>query len=238
MGFNEKLPVDAGVTVSVRVVVAVRVPEVPVNVITELPAVAEQPTLMVIVEAPEIGLEPNPTVTPLGNPDAVTATEPVNPFCGVSVRVTVPEPHWGMVIAGGDTESAKLAGVVELTVSAMLVAAVRFPDVPVMVTLASPAVAVALAVNLSTLEPVVGLVANAAVTPLGKPEATRVTLPVNPPASITMIVSVALLPSVTARVAAEDDSVKVGGGGVVPVTVRTKVVDSTSVPEIPLMVIV
>lgn len=80
MGFNEKLPVDAEVTVSVRVVVSVNKPEVPVNVMTEFPTGVEQPTLMVIVEVPEIGLEPNPTVTPLGNPDAVTATEPVNPF--------------------------------------------------------------------------------------------------------------------------------------------------------------
>jgi len=40
---------------------------------------------------------------------------------------------------------------------------------------------------------VAGLVANAAVTPLGRPDAARVTLPVNPPTSVTVMVSVAVL---------------------------------------------
>lgn len=81
-----------------------------------------------------------------------------------------------------------------LTASAIVVVAVREPDVPVTVTVAAPVVAVLLAVSVSTLVPVVGLVPNAAVTPLGKPDAARVTLPVKPPTSVTVIVSVALLP--------------------------------------------
>jgi len=48
------------------------------------------------------------------------------------------------------------------------VVAVKLPEVPVIVTVAVPVVAVALAVNVSTLVPVVGLVPNVAVTPLGK----------------------------------------------------------------------
>jgi len=76
----------------------------------------------------------------------------------------------------------------------MIVVAVTVPEAPVMVAVAKPAVAVALAVNVTTLEPVVGFVANAAVTPLGSPDAESVTLPVNPPVSVTVIVSVALLP--------------------------------------------
>jgi len=81
-----------------------------------------------------------------------------------------------------------------LTVSAMVVVAVKAPEVPVMVTVAAPVVAVPLAVSVSTLLPVVGLVPNAAVTPLGNPEAARVTLPANGLTSVTVIVSVALLP--------------------------------------------
>ena len=50
-----------------------------------------------------------------------------------------------------------------------------------MVTVDEPVVAVLLAVSVSTLVPVVGLVPNAAVTPLGKPLAASVTAPVNPP---------------------------------------------------------
>ena len=81
-----------------------------------------------------------------------------------------------------------------VTVSEMVVVAVRLPEVPVIVTVDVPVVAVLLAVNVTTLDPVVGLVPNAAVTPLGRLEAARVTLPVNPPTSVTVMVSVALLP--------------------------------------------
>jgi hypothetical protein len=76
----------------------------------------------------------------------------------------------------------------------MVVLAVRLPEVPVMVTVDVPAVAELLAVSVSTLEAVVGLVPKDAVTPLGKPEAANVTLPLNPFAPVTVIVSVALLP--------------------------------------------
>ena len=80
------------------------------------------------------------------------------------------------------------------TVSAMVVVAVSVPEVPVMVTVAAPVVAELLAVRVSTLVLVVGLVANAAVTPLGRPEAARVTEPVNGLTSVTVIVSVPLAP--------------------------------------------
>ena len=79
-----------------------------------------------------------------------------------------------------------------LTVNAMDVLAVRLPEVPVMVTVDVPAVAELLAFSVRTLDPVVGLVPKDAVTPVGKPEAARVTLPANPPTSDTVIVSVPL----------------------------------------------
>ncbi len=81
-----------------------------------------------------------------------------------------------------------------LTVNATVVLAVRVPEVPLIVTVDVPAVAELLAVSVSTLDAAVGFVPNDAVTPLGKPEAVRVTLPLNPPAPVTVIVSVALLP--------------------------------------------
>jgi len=70
-----------------------------------------------------------------------------------------------------------------VTVRETLVVAVSVPEVPVIVTVYVPAVAVALAVRVSTLLPVVGLVPSEAVTPLGRPDTARVTLPVNPPSS-------------------------------------------------------
>jgi len=80
------------------------------------------------------------------------------------------------------------------TVRAMVVVADNVPDVPVIVTVEDPVAAVLLAVRVSTLLPVVGFVPNEAVTPLGRPDAASVTLPVNPPTSVTLIVLVPLLP--------------------------------------------
>ncbi len=68
------------------------------------------------------------------------------------------------------------------------------PEVPVIVTDAVPVVAVLLAVNVTTLVEVVGLVPKAAVTPEGRPEAESVTLPVNPPEGVSVIVLVAVDP--------------------------------------------
>src|ERR1039458_4592584 len=90
----------------------------------------------------------------------------------------------------------------------MVVFAVVLPEVPVIVTVAAPVVAVLLAVNVSTLELVDDVGLNEAVTPLGRPDAVNVTLPVNGLTSVTVMVSVPLLPWVTARVDAEGFSVK------------------------------
>ena len=104
----------------------------------------------------------------------------------------------------------KFGVAVAVIVRAIVVVAVKLPDVPVMVTVAVPVVAVLLAVSVRTLEPVVGFVPNAAVTPLGKPDAARVTLPLNPLTSVTEIVLEPLLPCVTDRLLGEADSVKLG----------------------------
>jgi hypothetical protein len=77
---------------------------------------------------------------------------------------------------------------VQLIVKATVVLAVRLPEVPLMVTVAAPMAAVLLAVIVSTLVPVVGLVAKAAVTPLGSPVAASVTLPLNPFWPVTVMV--------------------------------------------------
>jgi hypothetical protein len=68
------------------------------------------------------------------------------------------------------------------------------PEVPVMVIVDEPVAAELLAVSVSVLFPVVGLVPKDAVTPLGRLEASSVTLPLNPSTSCSSMVSVALLP--------------------------------------------
>jgi len=60
------------------------------------------------------------------------------------------------------------------------VVAVWLPDFPVIVTLYCPRAAELLAISVSTLDPVVGFGEKDAVTPLGRPDAERVTLPANP----------------------------------------------------------
>ena len=78
--------------------------------------------------------------------------------------------------------------------SEIVVDAESAPEVPLIVMVAVPVAAVLLAVSVITLDPVAGFVANAAVTPLGRPVAASVTPFVNPPTSLTEIVLVPLLP--------------------------------------------
>ena len=104
----------------------------------------------------------------------------------------------------------RFCAVAEFTVRLIVVVCVSVPEVPVIVTEAVPVVAVLLAVNVTTLVEVVGLVPKAAVTPAGKPEAERVTLPVKPPEGVTVIVLLPLVPCVTVRLAGDAESEKFG----------------------------
>lgn len=192
-------------------VLAVVLPESPEMVTVNAPVVAvllaANVSTLELVE--DVGL--NDAVTPLGIPDALNDTAPVNPPMSVTVIVSV--PPLPCVTGRVDAEELRLKPdvILALTASAIVVLAVVVPEVPLMVTVTGPpTVAALLAVSVSTLLPVVGLVPKAAVTPLGRPEAARVTLPVNPPASITERVSVALLPCVTESADDEGDSVKLG----------------------------
>ena len=56
----------------------------------------------------------------------------------------------------------------------------RLPEVPVMVTVFVPGVAELLAVSVRTLDPEVGFVPQDTVTPVGRPDSARFTLPVKP----------------------------------------------------------
>ena len=156
------------------------------------------------------GLVENAAVTPLGRPLALNVVAELNPPVLVMVIVLVPLAPCVTVTEAGDAEMVKFGVVDEFTVNARVVVAVRLPEVPVIVTVADPVVAVLLAVSVSTLVPVVGFVPNAAVTPLGRPEALRVTLPVNPPTSLTVMVLVPLPPCVIVRLLGESDKVKLG----------------------------
>ena len=80
------------------------------------------------------------------------------------------------------------------------------PDVPVMVTLDVPVVAVASAVSVNVLVLVVPLGLKAAVTPLGRPEADKFTLPVKPFCAVTVIVLVPTVPCTRLTLAGDTES--------------------------------
>jgi spore maturation protein SpmA len=175
--------------VSATVVVAVRAPEVPVIVtVVGPPAAAEPLAVSVSVLVPAVGFGLNNAVTPLGRTDVARLTLPVNPPTSVTVMVLAPPaPPAAIVTLLGAADSVKPG--VELTVRATVVVAVSVPEVPVIVTVVGPPVAAEpLAVSVSVLVPAVGFGLNNAVTPLGRTDVARVTLPVNPPTSVTVMV--------------------------------------------------
>src|SRR5579863_3767603 len=205
---SEKPLVVIGFTVSAIVVLAVVVPLVPVMVTVELPVAAELLAANVTTLLPVVGLVPNVAVTPLGKLDADSVTLPVKPPLSVTVIVSVPLEPCVTESDGAEAASVKPLVTNGFTVSAIVVVAVVVPLVPVMVTMELPVAAVLLAANVTTLLLVVGLVANVAVTPLGRPDAASVTLPVKLPVSVTVIVSVALEPCAIVRDAGDAASVK------------------------------
>jgi hypothetical protein len=75
----------------------------------------------------------------------------------------------------------------------------KLPEVPVMVTVTVPVVAVLLAVNVKVLVVVAGFVLKDAVTPLGSPDADKVTLPVKPFCGVTVTVLVPAVPCVIVK---------------------------------------
>jgi len=182
----------AAVTVSTIDAVLVRLPDVPVTVTVTVVGVAVLLAVSVSVLVSVVLLGLNDAVTPLGRPEADRLTVPVKPFCGLTVTVLVPFPPCTTLTLAGDAPMEKLGGA--FTVSATDVVLVKLPEVPVMVMLLPPSVAVLLAVSVSVLASVVGLALNDAVTPLGRPEADRLTAPVKPFCGVTVMVLVPLAP--------------------------------------------
>src|SRR6266852_7033340 len=87
----------------------------------------------------------------------------------------------------------------ETTVRVNVVLLVKLAEVPVMVTTAVPIVAALPAASVKVLVPVVLAGLKEAVTPVGNPEADRLTLPVNPFCGVIVTALVPLAPCVTVR---------------------------------------
>ena len=89
-----------------------------------------------------------------------------------------------------------------------MVVFVKLPDEPVTVSVTVPVAAVPLAVSVNVLVLAVLLGLNEAVTPLGRPDADKLTLPLKPFCGVTVMVLAPLAPCVTLRLLGDAERVK------------------------------
>jgi hypothetical protein len=207
------------VTVRESVVVLVKLPEVPVIVTVAVPVVAIP--LAVSVKVLELaglvvlaGLKEG--VTPAGNTEETDKlTLPVKPFSGETEMVLPPLAPWTIDKVFGEAEREKLGTAAAVTARETVVVFVRVPEVPVIMTVAVPVAAVLLAVRVTMLEfaglvMLVGL--KDAVTPMGKPEADKLTLPVKAFTEATEIVLVPLAPCAIDKLDGDEERENPGTG--------------------------
>jgi len=142
-----------------------------------VPMLAELLATRVSTLFPTVGFGKKDAVTPLGRPETARLMPPANPKRGLTATVVEPDVPWPMsrVFAESVKDGRPM-------VRARVVVSVRAPDVPVMVMVYFPRATEALVASVSVLfpYPVMGLCEKDAVTPLGRPETARFTLPVNP----------------------------------------------------------
>jgi hypothetical protein len=137
------------------------------------------------------------------------------------VIVLLPLLPWATVKVFGEAVSVKLPNA--FTVSVMVVVALRLPEIPVIVTVTVPAFAVLLAVRVRVLVEVAGFGLNAAVTPLGSPEAASVTSPENPLTGVMVMVLAPLAPPFAMVTEfGEADKVKLGPAGATNASIRAE----------------
>jgi hypothetical protein len=184
----------------------------------ERPVAAEGLAVRVNVLVEVAGLSLKDAVTPVGKPPVLRVTFWLKPPDGTMAIRVVPLLVRGTVTVPGAAVSLKLPTLVIFSV--MVVVAFRLPEMPVIVTVVFPFFAELLAVRVRVLALVAGLGLKAAVTPVGKPEAESVTLPLKPLAGVIEIVLVPWLPWARVRALGLADSVKLGAA----ITVRLMVV--------------
>jgi len=187
---------------------------VPVTVTVAVPvvALALAARVKVLDDVDAVGLKL--AVTPVGRPDAENVTFPVKPLIGVTVIVLVPLLPCTTLSEDGLEDKEKFFADV-FTVRLIAMVWVKLPEVPVTFTSTVPVAAVPLAVNVKVLTDVLAEVVstgpNEAVTPFGKPDAEKVTLP-SKPVDVAMVISVvALLPWRTVKLLGLAERVKTAG---------------------------
>ena len=126
-------------------------------------------------------------------------------FVAVKLKLALLE----LLRAGGAAVMVVSGGVVSLpvTVRVIVVVLVKVPDVPVTVTVPCPVVAVLLAVSVKVLVAVAGFGLKDAVTPIGRPDADRLTLPLKPFRGVSVIVLVPLPPCAMLKLLGDAETV-------------------------------
>jgi hypothetical protein len=183
------------------VVVMLRLPEVPVTVTVDVASAAELAAVNVSVLALAVLAGLKAAVTPVGRPETFRATVPLNPYSGfTAIELVLVAPGATLTLAG-DAVRVNVGGPV--TVSVSLTALVRLPEVPVIVIVVGPEAAELATVSVSALLVVAAAGLNDAVTPVGRPDAVRFTVPLKPFCGLTVMVAVPVVPG-----AMDSDSVE------------------------------
>jgi hypothetical protein len=164
----------------------VRFPDFPVIVIVTVPVAALRVVDKVKVLEPIAGLGLNDAAVPLCMPEAESATFPAKPLLGMMVMMAVPLLLRPILRLAGVADKVKFGA--PLTAKESIVELLTLPLTPLMVTVKVPMAALVLAVKVKVLVPVVLAGLNDAVTPPGRPEAERLTAPLNPLSGVTVMV--------------------------------------------------
>lgn len=184
-----------------------RLPDVPVMVMTEVPAAAELDAVRVSV--PPFALTAlKDAVTPWGSPEAARATVSEKPFCELMAMALAPASPGVRLRLAGVAERVNDPAVV--MVSAILAVPVRLPEAPVMVTVEVAAAAELVAVNVSVLLVVALAGLKDAVTPEGNPDMARLTAPLKPCCGATLITATPLVPAGMESVDTDEDKLNPG----------------------------
>jgi hypothetical protein len=209
-----------------------------VTVIVYNPGAAVEAAVIVMVEVPapgeaiDAGL--NETVTPVGWPEAVSATAELNPPETAVVMVLVPFAPCATETEPGEAEMVNAGAV---TVRDTVAVWVIPPPVPVTVIVYRPAAAVEAAaiVIVEVPEPgdAIDVGLNETVTPAGWPDAVSATADLNPFETVVVMVLVPLAPWATVTEAGEAEMVNTGAG-----IVRDTVAVCVIPPPVPVTVIV
>ncbi len=211
-------------------VVAVRLPDLPVIVTAALPAVAELAVAIFTALLPDV-IAPKVTVTPFGRPDADSVTAPVKPDISVMAMLLVPvDPRVTVKVAGVAARVNPGGG---LTVRATVALLLSAPDVPVTVMMDVPAGALLAAERVSVLMADFTAL-KVAVTPLGRPDAASATVPLKPKRLVMAMVLAPLAPGVTLNAVGVAARVKAGCGAIVSAIVTFAV----RLPDVPVIVTV